>query len=113
MNDWPLKSAHKETVASFEQQLRDTQQALWGRKKLFVWGAGVRGTLLGLLLEKNNHNSFSYIDGDSRKWGMNICGHMIQSPEELWKTSPEDLYVLIPLEYSEDVQKILEKHGMV
>ena len=113
MNDWPLKNAHKETVASFEQQLRDTQQALWGRKKLFVWGAGVRGTLLGLLLEKNNHNSFSYIDGDSRKWGMNICGHMIQSPEELWKTSPEDLYVLIPLEYSEDVQKILEKHGMV
>lgn len=63
---WRLKTAEKELVASFKSFISDYGQ-LFVTKRLFIWGASVRGTLLGILLDKAGWNQFAYIDNDPRK----------------------------------------------
>lgn len=112
MNDWPLKSVHQETVRCFERQLSELKSNL-GCKAIYIWGAGVRGTLLGMLLERRGYSRFSYIDGDARKWGMNICNHMIDSVKQLDGLDKKDFIILVPLEYPQSVKDVLEQRGMI
>lgn len=112
MGEWPIKSANKETINSLEEQI-DANKQLWQGKKLYIWGAGVRGTLTGLLLEQHGFENFLYIDGDSRKWGKNICGHSICSSVEFLTTCTQNDFILIPLEYSEEVKSTLLAYEFV
>ena len=49
--EWPLKTAQKEILKAFDQFVIENKSFL-ENKKLLVWGASVRGTLLGMILEK-------------------------------------------------------------
>ncbi len=107
--EWHLKTSEKELIDSFTKFISENRICFAG-KQLHIWGASVRGTLLGMLLEKDGWNTFSYIDNDKRKWGKCIHGHIIISPEQV-KDNP-DIYVIVPIEYGEEIREQLEDWGL-
>ena len=110
MMEWPLKTAEKEIIFAFEKFIQKNKQFLY-KKKIFIWGASVRGTLFGILLEKYGIEKFYYIDNDERKWGTNIKGHKVVGPVDI-KENLEDMYIVIPIEYAAEVCEQLHSLGL-
>lgn len=107
---WRLKTAEKELVASFESFILEHGQLL-ATRKLFIWGASVRGTLFGILLEKSGRNQFAYIDNDPRKWGVQINGHLIVSPKQA-QVEETGIFVVVPIEYGAEIRDQLQGWGL-
>ena len=107
--EWHLKTAEKELINAFSSFLSKNHN-LFEHRKLYIWGASVRGTLLGMLLEDNHWQNFLYLDNDSRKWGKQIHGHMILPPEQM--AGKANAYVLVPIEYGESLRLQLEGMGL-
>ena len=108
--EWPLKNAQKEILKAFDQFVIENKSFL-ENKKLLVWGASVRGTLLGMILEKKGLIDFLYIDNDERKWGNHINGHSILNPNEV-RNQLQNTFILIPVEYPEEICKQLYSWGL-
>lgn len=88
-----------EFVESHRQVLKD--------KNLVIFGAGVRGSIFGVLLAKEGIAEFEYCDNNETKWGEVINGHAIISPSAL-SGKVTDSVVLISVE-SMDLIKVMEK----
>lgn len=110
MMEWPLKTAEKEIIFAFEKFIQKNKQFLY-KKKIFIWGASVRGTLFGILLEKYGIEKFYYIDNDERKWGTNIKGHKVVGLVDI-KENLEDMYIVIPIENAAEVCEQLHSLGL-
>ena len=52
-------------------------------KRLLIFGAGVRGSIFGMLLQNEGIPEFDYCDNNEIKWGGTIGTHIIISPKEL------------------------------
>ena len=107
---WPLKTGQIEILKAFDQFVIENKSFL-ENKKLLVWGASVRGTLLGMILEKKGLIDFLYIDNDERKWGNHINGHSILNPNEV-RNQLQNTFILIPVEYPEEICKQLYSWGL-
>lgn len=108
---WPLKTAEKELIKTFIDYITNNYSTLI-KENILIWGASVRGTLLGILLEKYGCIQFRYVDNDERKWGENINGHVIVCPLNI-KENISDYYILVPIEYGNEIKKQLESWGLV
>lgn len=108
---WPLKTTERELVDAFTDYIKNNSNIL-PKYNILIWGASVRGTVLGMLLEKHGYAQFGYIDNDERKWGENINGHVIVSPENV-KRFISDYYILIPIEYGDEIKLQLENWGLI
>lgn len=108
--EWPLKTAEKDLVSSFENFIVENKDAFCS-KRIFIWGASVRGTLFGILLEKYGIKDFFYLDNDERKWGTNIKEHEVIRPDEA-KKNLKNIYIIIPLEYATEVCTQLRNWGL-
>ena len=62
--DWHLKTTEKELLNAFTSFLSQKYH-LFSQKQLYIWGASVRGTLLGMLMEDRGWKDFSYLDNDT------------------------------------------------
>lgn len=104
---WPILCAEKSLIESIEN-LIDNHKDILEQKKIYIWGAGVRGTVLGLLMEQNGLMDYEYIDGDPEKQGKSMSGHFIVSSECLEKNNE---FIIISIEQSEDVVILLKNMG--
>ena len=77
------------------------------KKHMVIFGAGVRGSIFGVLLSKEGISEFEYCDNNKEKWGEVISGHAIISPEEL-SSKVADTVALISVE-SMDLIKVMEQ----
>ncbi len=75
-------------------------------KRLLIFGAGVRGSIFGLLLQNEGIKEFDYCDNNEIKWGGTIGSHSIISPKELQERVKEYI-VLISVE-SRELAKVME-----
>ena len=107
---WLLNTAEKATVDAFNRFIEEVVKKNEGRY-IYIWGASVRGTLLGILLEKNGYSDFLYVDNDERKWGTNINGHLIISADDLQDMRNEG-YVIVPVEHYSEIRMQLLKLNM-
>lgn len=107
---WPLKTAERELVEAFAGYIENNSDILM-KKDILIWGASVRGTILGILLQKYGYSQFQYVDNDERKWGENINGHDIVSPESI-RNLVSDYYVLVPIEYGNEIKEQLQDWGL-
>lgn len=107
---WPINTAQKELIDSFERYI-DENEELLREHDILIWGAGVRGIVLGIVLEKRGYKKFRYIDNDERKWGKNINEHEIVGYHYI-NEDIERVYILIPLESGEEVKRQLELEGL-
>lgn len=108
---WPLKTAERELINAFIDYIENNSCKL-KKVNVLIWGASVRGTLLGILLEKYGYAQFQYSDNDERKWGESINGHIIVNPENVRKHI-SDYYILVPIEYGNEIKKQLESWGLI
>lgn len=108
--EWPLRTAERELVDACTYYIENNN--VLGEHKILIWGASVRGTVLGILLEKYGYSEFQYVDNDKRKWGENINGHIIVSPESVKKKISE-FFVIVPIEYGDEIRIQLEEWGLV
>lgn len=75
-------------------------------KRLLIFGAGVRGSIFGLLLQNEGIKEFDYCDNNEIKWGGTIGSHIIISVKELQERI-EEYIVLISVE-SRELAGIME-----
>lgn len=107
---WTLKITDKETFDDFNQLIEDNSFIL-RNKRIFIWGASVCGTLMGILLERRGLNDFIYIDNDERKWGQNINGYQIIGPNyKLLRAN--DSVVIISIKHNKELCDELKNKGI-
>lgn len=107
---WTLKTIDKRVGKVFEefvaQQLDNLQS-----HDIYIWGASVRGALLGICLEKKGITNFCYIDNDKDKWGKFLSDYSIYKPDyEMLKSN--SALVLIPVEHSQDICNQLQNNDI-
>jgi len=75
-------------------------------KRLLIFGAGVRGSIFGMLLQNEGIPEFDYCDNNEIKWGGTIGTHIIISPKELQERVNE--YVVLVSVESRELADVME-----
>lgn len=107
---WMITTAEKAIIEAFINFIENVIKKN-GEKRIYIWGASVRGTLLGILLEQNNYLDFVYVDSDESKWDSNINGHIIMSPDNL-KELNSNGYIVVPVEHYMEIRRQLLSWNM-
>ncbi len=100
-----MNTAEKALIDAFNQFIESVVKKN-DQKMLYIWGASVRGTLLGILLEQKGCSKFLYVDNDERKWGSNINGHLILPSNDM-RELRNDEYIVIPIEHYAEIRSQL------
>lgn len=108
---WPVTTTSKDVYEYFEQSVWNRKDIL-KNKKIVVFGAGIRGTLLSIILEKAGYEEFYFTDNNSEKWGGYINSHLIMPINEVYQQI-DQVYVLIAIEGCAKVEAQLEEKGFV
>lgn len=80
-------------------------------KKIFVFGTGKGGILTGAILDGLGFKEFCYLDNNSSKWGAELLGKSICSPDKLKVESPQKIIILIASNFFADISIQLENIG--
>lgn len=106
-SNWVEKSAEEELLQAFRRAIDYFPQD----KRIAIWGASVRGTILGCMLEKNGIFDFDYIDNDISKRGQYILNHKILGIEDIEAWKRDCHFIVIPIEYGLDIVYQLKQMG--
>ncbi|MFW5650247.1 MAG: nucleoside-diphosphate sugar epimerase/dehydratase [Acetivibrio ethanolgignens] len=86
------------------------KRRLLERKKIAIFGAGVRGMMLVMLLKKRGVSSVLFIDNDREKQGKEIEGIRIY-PLEYLEDKTEEIIVLLSMERNQEAEAELISFG--
>lgn len=98
---WPVSVSSKEVYQYFLTKVKLLKEQLSNRT-ILIFGAGIRGTLLAIILQEEGFQEFSFVDNNKDKWGGNINGYPIMSFEEACHMDPEPFFLLS----MEDCEKV-------
>ncbi|MCL1983380.1 MAG: hypothetical protein FWG53_09910 [Clostridiales bacterium] len=108
---WPVTAVSKEDfdvvrscVASSGNLFRD--------KKIMIFGAGIRGSLISVILEAEGFTNILFTDNNPDKWGGCIDNHPIVPPEAAISMRGETV-IVISTEEGDPIKAQLEKAGLV
>lgn len=79
-------------------------------KQIVIFGAGIMGLQFCYTMESLGDIACVFCDNDKNKWGTEIAGKKVISPEEL-KENKEKYFVFLAMERYETCAKQLEKMG--
>ena len=99
-----------------EGLLRAFRKAIVGfpkDRRIAIWGASVRGTILGCMLEMMEVYDFDYVDNDISKCGQFIANHRIMGVEDVQIWNREEHFIVIPIEYGIDIVNQLKQLGYI
>ena len=71
------------------------------KKRVVMYGAGGTGKRILAELEKQ-YEVIAVIDSDSKKWGSNILGRLIENPEDVLKNKDRFEYVIVASQPGKD-----------
>lgn len=105
---WKLNTFSHITYQDFQIQIH---HALQGneRQRYAIWGAGVRGMMAGMLLEKAGVTDFCFIDSAVERIGSQIAGHEVKAFDQINDTN---VYIFISMEYQQEVVEKLQACGL-
>ncbi len=107
---WPITAISKENYEIITQWAKDNAELI-REKKLLIFGAGIRGAEIAVILGTIGIRDITFSDNNPEKWGGNIDGHKIIAAEEA--LGNKDKYVfLISVEEGEAICDQLEKNGL-
>ena len=108
---WPVTSIDQENYDGFFTWFTQNR-GLLSNHRLYIWGAGIRGTSFGILLREQGVHNFTFVDSNPEKWGGFIDEAPIISPEELEADrTVEKRIILISVENSGAIQRELDAKG--
>lgn len=110
---WPVTSMDQENYDGFFAWFTQNR-ALLSDHRLYIWGAGIRGTSFGILLREQGVHDFTFVDSNPEKWGGLIDQAPIISPQELeLNRTIEKRVILISVESSGSIQRELDARGYI
>lgn len=108
---WPVTSMDQENYDGFFAWF-EQNRGLLSDHRLYIWGAGIRGTSFGILLREQGVKDFTFVDSNPEKWGGFIDEAPIISPEEFEAgRTVEKRMILISAENSGAIQEVLDAKG--
>ncbi len=109
--EFPIISISKTEYDILHNWIEDHKVSLEG-KKLYIFGAGIRGSVILRLLEESNINVQGFCDNSIEKQGAYVKKYRIYNPIEICSNSKEN-YVLVSPENSVEIEEFLKKRGYI
>jgi len=78
-------------------------------KRIYVWGAGRLGILTALDCELKGTKITGFIDSNQELWGQERFGIKVLSPNEFYKISGENIWLMIAAPAEQTISKLLEE----
>lgn len=108
---WPVTTILYEDYQFLDELMRRNASAFSG-KSLIIFGAGIRGSIFAMILEKLGYREFTFVDNNKQKWGGCINSHRIESPEGL-KPQKDGAVIIISVEDCSEIRRQLNADGWV
>lgn len=107
---WPITAISKEsylTVTDCVKQHND----LFSNRDILIFGAGIRGAEIAVILEGEGYSNILFTDNNSEKWGGVIDKFPIISVEAALKQRDKVVY-MVSVEEGEPICRQLEQNGL-
>lgn len=108
---WPITAINKYDYLLMERFI-DMYRDFLKSKKIIIFGAGIRGTEISIILKDIYHEDILFVDNNKEKWGGYIDDYPIISPEEMLKINTNRV-ILISTEEYVAIEDQLESYGLV
>lgn len=111
MSKWLVETAQKEMLDYCECFINLHREQIQNNR-VYIFGAGVRGTIFARLLEEKGYTQFSFLDNGEEKWGMTVGGHEVLSPAKALDNI-DNVYIVISIEYARQIVGQFTRDGLV
>lgn len=108
---WPITAINKYDYLLMERFI-DMYRDFLKSKKIIIFGAGIRGTEISIILKDIYHEDILFVDNNKEKWGGYIDDYPIISPEEMLKINTNRV-ILISTEEYVAIEDQLKSYGLV
>lgn len=108
---WPVTATSKDVYDYFLETIQQLTERLTG-KKIAIFGAGIRGTLLSILLRQQGYEDIVFSDNNQEKWGGFINQYPIVRPDEIYQNI-SSYAVFVPVEGGTKIVEQLKQAGFV
>lgn len=105
---WPVSISSKEVYVYFLTKVKELKKVL-NNRTIMIFGAGIRGTLLAIILEKEGFRNFFFVDNNKDKMGGAVNGHPILSFKEACGKNPKPFFLLSMESYENVVDQVVEQ----
>lgn len=107
---WPVTAISKEDYKAIMACISDHKD-LFANRTILIFGAGIRGAEIAVILENEGYNKIVFTDNNSEKWGGVIDNYPIISVKEALSKKSEVVY-LVSVEESESICNQLIENGL-
>lgn len=107
---WPITAISKENYEAIATCIRENIN-LFKEKTILIFGAGIRGTEISVILEDLGYTSIIFTDNNQEKWGGVIDKYPIISVSEALKLREKVVY-LISVEEGDSICLQLDSEGL-
>lgn len=107
---WPITAISKENYAAIMECINEHKE-LFVNRTILIFGAGIRGAEIAVILENEGYNNILFTDNNSEKWGGVIDKYAIINVEDALSKRDEVVY-LVSVEEGEPICKQLMGYGL-
>lgn len=107
---WPITAISKEDHVAIVGCINE-HKSLFTDKTILIFGAGIRGAEIAVILESEGYHNILFTDNNSEKWGGMIDKYPIISVEDALARKEEVVY-LVSVEEGEPICEQLSGHGL-
>jgi len=108
---WPATAVSKEDYDVILNCVHSNIN-LFKHKKIMIFGAGARGTVISVILESEGYCDILFTDNNAEKWGGYIDRYPIVPPQTALAMR-EEVIILISTEEGHPIKEQLEKNGLI
>lgn len=109
--EFPIISLNRDEYNAISNWIQ-THALMLSQKKLYIFGAGIRGNLMLKLLEENGINVTGFGDNSIEKQKGYLKQYPILSMDEICR-NPKDSVILVSPENYHEIEKMLEAKGRI
>ena len=110
---WPTSAINRDDMIAFDKWYHYYEEH-FEDKIIYIWGAGIRGSEFACFLKMHDNNQFHFVDNNEEKWGGNIDGSTIVSPETAIQSVKDgDAIILISTENDKAIRVQLQSCGLI
>ena len=108
---WPITAISKENYTAIMDCVK-RNNVLFSNKRILIFGAGIRGAEVSVILESEGYNKIIFTDNNEEKWGGVIDKYPIISITEAMNLKNDSVF-LISVEEGIPICRQLEAEGLI
>lgn len=108
---WPVTAVSKEDYDAVVKCVNNNLDK-FKSKKILIFGAGIRGANISVILEKEGFDNIIFSDNNQEKWGGVIDKYSVISPREML-TMLDQIVILVSVEENKEICIQLCNYGLI